>query len=609
LNTELSVNLDKGSNDGTEPVGETVKGQSFHWLRSKYAIPVFVISLTFMVYVGTLQFEFVYDDLGQIVENNFIQSWQHVPLYFTEHVWHYQSPTVAGNYYRPIFLLWLLINHTLFGLNPMGWHLTTVLLHLVSTLSVFLIAKKLTKDEAAAGFAALIFGFHPVHIEGVVWVSGVTEPLLGALLLPSFLCFLSSREQKSRSRYITSLGLFALALLSKETAVILPVIIAAYVWIFESTQQNEYKERLKNAVKAAIPFFALTFVYLIARSIALEGFGHPLTKLPFSTILLTWPSILWFYIQLLIWPVGLSAFYDTPYVTSPGFANFYLPAIIVVIVAVALWWASRRSPVIKFATLWLILPMLPLMNLSYFIEGEIAHDRYLYLPSVGFAIILALALRKLNFNKAVLFGQPAVQVAAILVLACTLATITVTQNQYWASDLLLFYRGVKIAPNNNIAANNLANTFFKRGMHEEAIDLYRSVLERDPRFWLTSYNLGYSYYKLGNFDEAERYLRWAIGLNPAKDSDQHMYLGLVQMKTNRLDEAAASMRRAIDLRPFGTGYYFALGTVLKKQGDFTGALTEFKKELARNPQQAAAKQEIAEIEARLSKLPEKSNGQ
>jgi tetratricopeptide (TPR) repeat protein len=253
--------------------------------------------------------------------------------------------------------------------------------------------------------------------------------------------------------------------------------------------------------------------------------------------------------------------------------------------------------------------MLPLMNLSYFIEGEIAHDRYLYLPSVGFAIILALALRKLNFNKAVLFGQPAVQVAAILVLACTLATITVTQNQYWASDLLLFYRGVKIAPNNNIAANNLANTFFKRGMHEEAIDLYRSVLERDPRFWLTSYNLGYSYYKLGNFDEAERYLRWAIGLNPAKDSDQHMYLGLVQMKTNRLDEAAASMRRAIDLRPFGTGYYFALGTVLKKQGDFTGALTEFKKELARNPQQAAAKQEIAEIEARLSKLPEKSNGQ
>lgn len=579
---------------------------SLPWLKSKHALPVLVLVLTGLVYVGTLSFEFVYDDLGQIVENKFIQSWQHVPLYFTEHVWHHQSPTVPGNYYRPVFLLWLLINHTLFGLSPLGWHLTTVMLHLVSTLSVFLIAKKLTKDEAAAGFAALIFGFHPVHIEAVVWISGVTEPLLAALLLPSFLCFLNSREHRNRNQYLASLGLFVFALLSKETAVILPMIVAAYVWIFEGTKQEALQERLKRAIKVALPFFALTFIYFVARTLALEGFGHAVIKLPFSTILLTWPSILWFYIKLLVWPLGLSAFYDTPYVTSPGLTNFYLPAIGLVFTAAALWWASRRSPVIKFATLWLGLPMLPLLNLSYFIEGEIAHDRYLYLPSVGLAIILALALRKLNVTKSFLFGQPAAQVVATLALACALATITVTQSQYWASDLLLFYRGVEVAPNNNIAANNLANTLFKRGMHEEALGVYHSILDRQPRFWLSSYNLGYSYYKLGNFEEAERYLRWSINLNPTEDADQHIYLGLVQMKTNRLEEATASIRQAIELRPFGIGYYFALGTVLKKQGDLTGALAEFKKEVERNPQQTAAQQEIAEIEASLSKASDKN---
>lgn len=598
MKTELSMNRDKGSNNRIDPAPESVKRRLFHWLRSKYAIPSLVIALTFLAYVGTLRFEFVYDDIGQIVENKFVQSWQHVPLYFTEHVWHHQSPTVPGNYYRPVFLLWLLINHTLFGLNPIGWHLTTIILHLVSTLSVFLIVKKLSKDEAAAGFAALIFGFHPVHIEAVVWISGVTEPLLAALLLPSFICFLNSREHKTWNRYLTSLGLFALALLSKETAVILPVVIFAYLWIFEGATDDAYRDKLRRAIRAAAPFFALTFVYFIARSLALEGFGHPVTRLPLSTILLTWPSILWFYIQLLVWPVGLSAFYDTPYVTSPTLTSFYLPAAGLALTAVTLWWAARRSPVIKFATLWLALPMLPLLNLSYFIEGEIAHDRYLYLPSVGFAIILTLAVRKLNIGKAVIFGQPAAQVAATFAIACLFATLTAMQSQYWASDLLLFHRGVSVAPNNNIAANNLANTFFKRDMYEDAISIYYSVLERQPRFWLSNYNLGYCYYKIGNFEEAERYLRRAISLNPTEDADQHIYLGLVQMKTNRLDEAAASIRQAIELRPFGKGYYFALGTVLKKQGDLAGAITEFRKELANNPQSAAAQKEIAEIKSR-----------
>ena len=149
---------------------------------------VVALALTFIVYAGTLGFEFVYDDHEQVLENNYVHSWRFVGHYFTGHVWSNLYAKDPGNYYRPLFLLWLRVNHMLFGLEPWGWHLTTALAHLFATYLVYLLAVRLVRDPVTAGFAALIFGLHPVHIEAVAWVSGVTEPLLAVLLIPSFLC-------------------------------------------------------------------------------------------------------------------------------------------------------------------------------------------------------------------------------------------------------------------------------------------------------------------------------------------------------------------------------------------------------------------------------------
>ena len=579
---------------------------------SNHLAIVLVLTITFVAYVGTISYQFVYDDIGQIVENPSIKSWDFVPRYFTEHVWIHQGPQVPGNYYRPVFMIWMFVGYLLFGLNAAWWHLTTILVHVCVTLMVYMLARRLLKDQWTAWITALIFGLHPVHIEAVAWVAGVTEPLLALFLIPAFLFYLNWREsasstadqltaKRNRRKWLAaSLAFYAVAVFEKETALVLPMLIFVYEWIYNTgeSQKVSFAARARNGIKVAAPYLALSVVYLAARTIVLKGLGHTITPLPLATIVLTWPSLLWTYLKLLVWPVGLSVYYDTPYVTSPGVGNLVLPLLAIAVVAGFLWMWSRKDKVVAFASALLVLPMLPLLNLSVFLPGEIVHDRYLYLPSIGFSILVALALKRIGSGQARLFGQPAVQVVAVIILTVLLGITTAAQNSYWASDLLLYYRGVTIAPNNDIAKNNLATEMDRREMYDEAIGLYQQVLAHNPNYWLASYNLGCMYYKLGRYEEAEMYLVRSLELHQL-DADQFTRLALVRMKTGRLDEAAGLLRHAIEMRPNAVGYHYALGIILKQKGDTQGAINEFEAELVNNPDQAAARGQIAELKSKL----------
>src|SRR6185295_7769338 len=128
----------------------------FFTANSRFTLPALIAAVTFIAYMGTMRYDFVSDDLLVIVKNPSVQSWTFAPQYFTEHLWFFKYPT--GNYYRPIFLVWILLNHTLFGLNPLGYHLTTVLVHVVVTLLVFHLARRLTGDLATAAIASILFG-------------------------------------------------------------------------------------------------------------------------------------------------------------------------------------------------------------------------------------------------------------------------------------------------------------------------------------------------------------------------------------------------------------------------------------------------------------------
>jgi hypothetical protein len=572
-----------------------------------------VLSLAFAVYTPTLRYQFVHDDRGQIVENPAIHSWHGVPTYFTAQVWAAVQPEELGNYYRPLFLLWLRVNDVVFGNHAWGWHLTTILAHILTTLLVYLLVVRLGIGRDVALLAALIFGLHPAHIEAVAWISGVTEPLLGIFWIASFLAYLPSRVEGERAHTwkVISLALFALAILEKETALIFPGLLLIYEWIYGNDWGRPLEaERIlpwcREAFGKIWPYLLLIALYVPARIYALKGFNHVVTPLSTAQLVFTWPSLIGFWIRHLVWPTGLSTFYDFPAVLHPTLRNFVIPAIFVAAVGLMLFACVRRSRPAAFFAVWLVLPLIPLLNIRVFIANDFAHDRYLYLPSVGLAVLVAMLLKKVCWGPPRWLGMPASLLGVGLCLAALMSYGTITESAYFKDNLTFYAYNLLKAPHNPDAESNYATILAEDRQYGPALEKFLDVVSHYPNYWNPTYNLALTYYKIGNLPEAEKYFLHAIRIKPNK-SDAYFYLGMTRFKSGRTPEAIPCLRQAIAMRPNGYAYHLALGLMLKTQGDLAGALQEFKEELANNPGEQAVAAQVKEVETQLQAHPGTGN--
>jgi protein O-mannosyl-transferase len=560
------------------------------WIERRGVAETLACAIAFLVFVPTLGFQFVYDDKPQIIQNPAIHAWRYLPHYFTSHAWAELYPHVNGNYYRPLFLLWFRLNHAVFGLDPKGWHLTTIFCHVAATYMVFILIRRLAANRWIAFSAATLFALHPVHMESVAWVSGVTDPLLAIFLIGSFLSYLSFREGRRGGWMALALGLFALGLLEKETTVVLGPLVFVYAWLY--AEEKSWSFRFICALKHSLAFFGLTILYLFLRAHILHGLSHSVTALSWTSMAITEPSIVWLYFRHLLFPFGLSGLYGLPYVTQMISAAFLVPTALLLMVVFALVWCVRRlrdTRLALFACCWIVLPIVPVLFLRAYAEGDIAHDRYLYIPSIGFVLLVSLLLAEITKRWPPI--QMNLQFGVLMLIAGLYAVATVTQQSYWASDLLLYGRAYRIAPHDNLICNDLGAAMMDEGKPGDAIALYSQVLAREPGFWLSNYNLGYTYYRLGRFKEAEQFLRRAITISAA-DSDEYIYLGLSVWRQGRAGEAVQYIQRAIEIRPSAPGYHFALAMILREQNNLAAAESEFKQELWYNPQSIAAQQQL-----------------
>ncbi len=520
-----------------------------------------IVIIAAAVYLSTLGFDFVYDDHAQIVETKQLNSWRMIPHYFTGHVWSWKQPGSQGPYYRPVFLLWLLFNQTVFGTSPMWWHLTNVLTHCAVTLLVFILVERLTGDQITSCIAAILFSVHPCHIESVAWVSGITDPLMAALILGSLL---------TRRRWF-SLVLFAAALLEKESAIVLPVLVLL----------------LPGQAKPPAPpwtYFGVAAIYLGVRQAVMHGFLLVISPVPLWQMVATWPSMVLFYLKHLVWPSGLTVFYTLGVVHRPD----YLAVAILTVLAVGLGIWSWKSRVAAFSAALLVLPILPVLNIRAFAHFETVHDRYLYLPSIGFCILAALALQHLRDRRA--------QVGLAAVATLGLAYVTVTQEQQWENNVTLFQRGIQISPDNEIANQGMGTALMLRNQPADAVPYYRRALELQPNMYESNYSLGRAYEAVGMYKEAEPYLVRAGQLNP-RDPKPVLYYGVCEYNLGHLKEAEAILGRAIRLKGPDDyrEYHLYLGLVLKQEGDLNAARAEFEAEARENPDPSRALSEISRL--------------
>ena len=561
---------------------------------------IVICSLAFLCYVQTIGFPFAYDDQFLIGNNVYITSFGYLPRFFTTHLWDSYDVHMV-NFYRPLLLTWSLINHALFGLNPIGWHLTNVLLHTLATYLVCLLAEKFSADRGIGILAGLIFALHPVHLEVVAWASAASDMLLAIFVVGSMICYLIAGERQQNRRWQALAWLFyAAALFSKEPAVMMPLFIFGLAWLRRSTEES-FKAKALASLKAAAPFVVIVCGYYITR-LALFGGEHYSAgeTITLATMVQTWPLLLCFYLKLLLFPFHMSPLYDVPSVTSITQAGFIVPVLLITLLGAGLLFWSRRdqSKVVLFACLWIVW-LAPAFYIRAFAPEKKAGDRYLYLASVGFCILAAAGIRRIRLPRREFFGVPGAQSAAALALAMTLTGATLTQEMNWSSDLVLFYRASRIAPRNDIAKENLAIALMMRGRYERALPLLLDVVRRKPKRWPVLNYAGLAYYHLADYQHAIDYLSRAIEVNDA-DAQEYAYLGLSQLKLAQPAPAAQNLQIALRLKPDQEDCHFGLGLILEQQGMLQAALNEYEAELKLQPTNAALQKYVKEVQARIS---------
>ncbi|MFZ1915934.1 MAG: tetratricopeptide repeat protein [Terriglobales bacterium] len=446
-------------------------------MRRQWPLGILLV-IVFLVYLPALRYSLVYDDVEQIVQNPRLTAWTYVPGYFTTHLWAHVPRTIQ--YYRPVFLLWLRLTYVLLGPPREIWHLGSILMHLVAIVSVFTLLRRLTGEDKAATLGAAFFALHPVQTEAVAWVSSVSEPLLTIFLVLSVYFYVARKGKVSA----VSLLLATLAMLTKEAGLVAPVLIFAYEWT---------RSPFKKAVMGACPYLlpALLCIALRVNALAHFGAGRP-PIMSVSHMILTWPDALLLYGAHLLWPVHLSAFYEVP------IEDAMWPLLLLMVAVVGLTWVFRNWLAnARFGAAWFAITLAPSLSLRYLNPGDFVHDRYLYLPLVGPALIVAAWLSQVSVTRA-----RAIAAVAVALVLCVGVSVNLL---IWRDDVSLFQRGIETAPHNPFVKLNLAVAYLNSDRAPEAVPLLQQAIQINPTYWRPYYVLGQYYQNTGDYAEAERY--------------------------------------------------------------------------------------------------------
>lgn len=517
-----------------------------------------MIAATVLVYANSLSGSFLFDDTKQIVGNPSLRSWNSVLSAFTSDVWSFQRQTLTADvpppYYRPLFTVYLTLTYKLFGLWEPGWHLMNLLVHTMATVFVYYLLRRLSRDNVVALLAALLFGLHPAHVESVSWISGIPDPLAAIFYVPSMIWYVRYREEGDRKWLVASVAAFGLAVLCKETPIVLPMVLGAWE-LTRRRGEKRWATRAKALIPQLTPYAIVAAAYLVLRFSVLGriSWRHPfMARVPDSAIWMTVPYVFVNYLRHLIAPFHLSLIYGTSFITSPADLRFLLPVGLLFGLACALWiYRTKLSAQLWVALALMLAPILPVLNLRVFHYEYIIQDRYLYLPSIGFCYLVAIVILQLRKHTPLVLATSA---AVLLAFGAS----TILQNRVW----------------------------------HDAVALWQRATDYSPNSWSTHYNLGLAYLGLKQYDLAQTELLEARRLEGNR-ANIYNNLALAQAGLGHADDAIANLKSALALDPQLLEAHNNLGALLFDKGDYVAAKLEFARVLERDPSSSSARFNMA----------------
>lgn len=514
-----------------------------------------LFALVILVFWPAVRNGFVgYDDPEYVAGNWHVQQ----GLTWNGLLWAFTTFHAAN--WHPLTWLSHQLDVSLFGLQPWGHHLTSILLHATNGVLLFHALRLLTNSLGRSFIVALLFGLHPLRVESVAWVSerkDVLSAMFFFLTLIAYVGYVRAKQDQNpiprpnpapQTRYGLCLALFCLGLMCKPMLVTLPLILLLLdFWPLHRLDGNS----LPSLLREKVPFFLAGFGAGVLTMLAQTRGGAIVQNTPVLSRVENAAVSCSRYLWKLAWPADLSPFYP-PVSHWAAWAVLCSLALLLGITALAAV-GRRRLPFVMTGWFWFLVMLAPVLGLVAAGEQSMA-DRYTYLPSIG--VLIAVVWLGHLFSRSKLPTAAAVAVLVAVTVPWTI--LTRQQIAFWRDTRLLFTHALEVTSGNYLALNNLGTDLDKEGRRDEAMEKFRAAIRTRPDY-----------------------------------TQAHKNLGVVLLETGKPQEAMAEFHQALQINPSYADAHYSLGVLLERQGQLDDALTQFTLACQANPTHADAQYNLA----------------
>ena len=579
-------------------------------------LAIILIALTcFSIYLNSLGNAFVFDDIHTIKNNLFIKNTAYIPGFFQGD---YTSLPLPKCMFRPLLLLTFSLNYLIGGLQPYGYHLINILLHFLNGTLLYSILKALntrfsvnladsSKINAFFGLYAILsilFIAHPLNTETVSYITCRSDLLVTFFILSGFL---SHIENKSLLVFFS----YLCALLTKETALIFPLLLLAYDFLPPAAKEKKKSLRLYTAI------FLISASYWLYRNFIFNNFelgqlinlSSPLRSFYSNILLQTVVTV--FYLRMFIWPHPLTIHHTFPNFSSMLNPIVFLSLSTLIIMITAIFVLRKRYPLIGLGVSWYLICLLPKFYAVLYLP---AAEHHFYLPSIGLYIVLVDAGRRLYLQRRKYFFYLSIGTA------CIFAVLAIFRNREWNSSFSLWKSAVKANPASAIAQHEAGiehlniNAFAKAEIYfhnalsltneiqtevasrlglakirenqnklEESEKLLNEALRINPKDYRVYLFLGGLYQNMKREDAAKLILEKGLTVHP-ESYEILERLGLIFFQQEKLSEAKKYLESAARANPDAYSAYFNLGQIYEKEGKTEESIKIYKKSIKINPE-------------------------
>ena len=571
-------------------------------LKARHFITLSLLGLALFAYHNSLRNAFIFDDIRHIVKNPRIRQ-----------LW--PPGEILGHSSRPAVQLSLAINYAFGRLNPWGYHLFNLGIHLCAALTLYGVVRRTLVSETLrskygpsadwlAGAISLIWLVHPLQTESVTYTIQRGESLMDLFYLLTVYCVIrSSRAMRHIWWKASAIAACALGMACKPVMVTAPLVVAFYDRAFLAKSWREvFRERWMLYTGLAATWLLLPLLLALAPSDWSDSAGFASRGIPLLPYSLTQPGVIVHYLRLAFWPHPLCFDYGWQYGWPVRQSLLdVLPGLIAVgALLLATVWAWRRKPALGFLGVSFFLILAPTSSFIPVADLVVEHRMYLPLAAVITAVVIGIydqAKSLLGFQKEslMIFAW-----AACGILVSLLTLLTIQRNADYESEFSIWQDTVTKCPQNPRAHDCLGLALARAGQNTDAISQYRKALQIKDDYPEVHNNLGLALAQSGKFKEAVAHYQQALRMKPDY-AEAHNNLAISLFELGNRAEALEHFERALQIKPDFSEAAYNLGNALAQTGQFESAIGKYQEALRINPQYTEAHCGLAVVLVQVGK--------